>query len=99
MLENATRLCDAKFGTLFFFENGNVRIGALTGVSEAIAKDFYNTAGRSPIPGSTVDRLLRDKRPLLSPDLLAEPANVEIARFSVRAGAPISACRSSRTAR
>ena len=74
MLENATRLCDAKFGTLFFFENGNVRIGALTGVSEAIAKDFYNTAGRSPIPGSTVDRLLRDKRPLLSPDLLAEPA-------------------------
>ena len=74
MLENATRLCDAKFGTLFFFENGNVRIGALTGVSEAIAKDFYNTAGRPPIPGSTVDRLLRDKRPLLSPDLLAEPA-------------------------
>jgi GAF domain-containing protein len=74
MLANAIRLCDARFGTLFFYENGLVQIGALAGVSEAVEQDFRNAAGKPPIPGSTVDRMLRTGKPLHVDDLQAEKA-------------------------
>src|SRR5207253_6738291 len=32
MLENATRICDAKFGTLFLFENGQPQAAATLGL-------------------------------------------------------------------
>ena len=40
MLENAIRLCGAKFGTLFLYEKGLVQIRALAGVSEAAVRDI-----------------------------------------------------------
>ena len=74
MLENAIRLCGAKFGTLFLYEKGLVQIRALAGVSEAADRDFRSNAAKPPIPGSTVDRMLHTKQPLHVDDLQADKA-------------------------
>ena len=74
MLQNAIRLCGAKFGTLFLYEKGHVEIGALAGVSDAIARDFYDTAGKPPVPGSTVDRMIGTGKTLHIDDLQADKA-------------------------
>jgi len=61
MLENATRICEAEFGALFTYENGEIRPLALRGVSEALAKFLHERGAIKPRAGSALERLVRSK--------------------------------------
>jgi GAF domain-containing protein/anti-sigma regulatory factor (Ser/Thr protein kinase) len=62
MLENATRICEAKFGAMFRHDGrGAFQALAWLGASPALA-DYHKTRGTTPPPvGSPLDRLLRTK--------------------------------------
>ena len=81
MLENAVRICDAKFGTLFRCENESFEAVALYGVPVAHA-DFLRQRGLSqPIPGSGLDLLLQTKDVVRMVDASAEAATSAAARL------------------
>ena len=62
MLENATRICEAKFGVLNLHENGALRMGAMHNVPSAFAEWLQNQrGGYRPIPGSPLDRVTTHK--------------------------------------
>ena len=64
MLENATRICNAKFGVLFLHENGMVQVGAQVGSPAALAEYLRK---RGPLPvnlGTPVGRVIQTKQPL-----------------------------------
>ena len=61
MLENATRICGAKFGVLFRYEGGLFHPAALTKVPPAFA-DFLGRQGSfAPVPGQVFGRLAQTK--------------------------------------
>jgi class 3 adenylate cyclase/putative methionine-R-sulfoxide reductase with GAF domain len=67
ILENATRICQAKFGILNFYEAGGLRMGAMHNVPSAFA-DWHADWLQSqrgpyqPIPGSPPDRVIKTKK-------------------------------------
>ena len=63
MLENATRICEAKFGVLNLYENEALRMGAMHNVPPAFAEWLQNQrGGYRPIPGSPLDNVMRTKQ-------------------------------------
>ena len=63
MLENATRICEAKFGVLNLHENGTLRMGAMHNVPSAFAEWLQNQrGGYRPIPGSPLDHVINTKQ-------------------------------------
>jgi two-component system NtrC family sensor kinase len=63
ILENATRICEAKFGVLNLHENGALRMGAMHNVPPAFAEWLQAQLGAyQPIPGSPPDRVMRTKQ-------------------------------------
>jgi hypothetical protein len=63
MLENATRICDAKFGFLFRNDDGAFQPMAMLNVPSALA-DFMRQRGPyRPEPGLPLHRLLQTKKP------------------------------------
>jgi GAF domain-containing protein len=63
ILENATRICQANFGILNFYEGGGLRMGAMHNVPSAFAD--WHQAHRGlyqPIPGSPPDRVIKTKK-------------------------------------
>src|SRR5262249_9791067 len=76
MLENAVRICDAKFGLLFLSQGDAFRAVALHGVPAAYAE----ARRREPVirfgPGTATDRAARTKQPVQIADVKAEPAYV-----------------------
>jgi GAF domain-containing protein len=70
MLENATRICEAKVGNLFLREGDNFRAVAVHGES-----DYADWFRRDPVavtrdnPGTPLDRLTKTKQVLHIPDL------------------------------
>ena len=73
MLENATRICEAKIGNLFLWEGDDFRAVAVHGDSE-YAEWFRRDpmARLSEQPGSPLDRLTRTKQVIHIPDLRLE---------------------------
>jgi GAF domain-containing protein len=74
MLENATRICDAKFGALFRYENGLVRVAAMRGVPAKLAEfleERRNTL--DPAPGAPLYRMLQSKQVVHVIDEAAAP--------------------------
>ena len=62
MLENAVRICEAKFGVLNLHENGALRMGAMHNVPSAFADFLQQGRGAyKPTPGSLLDRVMRTK--------------------------------------
>jgi signal transduction histidine kinase len=61
MLENATRICDARFGALFKYENGAIETIALRAVPEPLAKHLRERGPVEPRIGSTLERLVQGK--------------------------------------
>jgi hypothetical protein len=59
ILANATRLCAAKFGIMFFYEEGAFRVAALHQVTPALAQFQRRRGAFQPPPGGPLDRLLR----------------------------------------
>jgi GAF domain-containing protein len=75
ILENATRICEAKFGILNLYENGGLYMGAMHNVPSAFADWHQSQRGAyQPIPGSPPDRVIRTKKVCHVLDNAAEPA-------------------------
>src|SRR5262249_51502352 len=63
ILENATRICEAKFGVLNLHEDGALRMGAMHNVPTAFAEWLQRQPGAyKPIAGSPADRAMRTKQ-------------------------------------
>ena len=79
MLENATRICEAKFGNLFLYENNTFRVVVQLNAPPAYAERWR----RQPIlavgenPRNPLDRLARTKSVVNITDLMAEPGYIE----------------------
>ena len=74
MLENAVRLCSAKFGVLALSEGDAFRAVALHGAPRAYAE----VRRREPVmrfgPGTATSRVTKTKQPVQVADIRAEPA-------------------------
>ena len=86
MLENAVRICDAKFGVLWRYDNEAFHPGALFGVPPALAEFVQQQGSFQPAAGTTLagtplGRLLRTKDVVRTADDSAEPVPSPAARF------------------
>ena len=92
MLENAVRICAAKFGTLNLCEGDEFRIVAMHGVPPAVAKKLHVGPRRSS-PNSALGRAARTKQTVHIADVLTErgffetPPGFPVPQLSMLAGA------------
>src|SRR6516165_8938498 len=73
MLENATRLCEAKFGTLYLCEGDALRTIAMYGAPAAFAEARRRNPMIRPNPETTLGRALATKRAVQIGDVQDEP--------------------------
>jgi GAF domain-containing protein len=74
MLENAVRICGAKFGILFLSEGDAFRTVALHGAPPAYAEARRREPVFRPNPGMASSGVARTKQPVQIADIRAEPA-------------------------
>jgi GAF domain-containing protein len=73
MLENATRICNAKFGTIFRFDGDAFHLMAMVNTPPALA-NFLQRRGRFvPVTGNGLYRVWKSKKPLHTLDDAASP--------------------------
>jgi signal transduction histidine kinase len=72
ILENATRICEAKFGNLFRFDGKNLHLGAQFNTPAALLEVQTRRGPFQPAPGSHLDRVMRTKRVSHTADYAAE---------------------------
>jgi GAF domain-containing protein len=72
MLENATRICEAKFGTLYRFEGNAFHWIAQVGAPLEFAKFLRQRGPFQPPPGTMLDHVLRTKQVRHTADETAE---------------------------
>ena len=77
MLENATRLCEAKFGDLYLVEGDAFRIGALHGAPPAYAEERRRNPVIKAGPGTGVARAAQTKQAVHIADVRSERAYAE----------------------
>src|SRR5262249_49440585 len=81
MLENSTRICAAKFGTLFRYENGAFHAAAMLNAPLAFA-EFHRQRGKFQRPvGIPLDRLLKTGDAIITADKGTESNPGGPARF------------------
>ena len=73
ILANATRLCEAKFGTLYLYDGRTFSAAATHNAPAAYVK-FRMRGPIQPGPGTALDRVVRTKRPVHVPDITKEKA-------------------------
>src|SRR5262249_52837636 len=76
MLENATRLCGAKFSTLYLYDGDAFHATAFHNTPPALMKERQRAPVR-PNPNTLLGRMVRTRRPALSIDLAAEQGYLE----------------------
>jgi GAF domain-containing protein/CheY-like chemotaxis protein len=76
MLANATRICEAKFGTLYLRDGDAFRAASLHNAPHAFAEDRKDRLIR-PGPGAALGRLLRTNRVAHIADVTKERAYIE----------------------
>src|SRR5271166_2980072 len=76
MLENATRICDAKFGILFRLEDGAMLPVASLGVPEPLT-EFFKHGPHRPSEHAPIMRVARTKQPVHVFDFATERAYLE----------------------
>src|SRR5262249_29130558 len=76
MLANATRLCEAKFGTLYLRDGDAFHAASLHNAPPAFAENRKRGLIR-PGPGTALGRLLRTKQVVRIADVTMEPAYIE----------------------
>jgi class 3 adenylate cyclase/putative methionine-R-sulfoxide reductase with GAF domain len=72
MLENATRICGAKFGNLFRFDGDAFHFAAGVGTPPEFAEFERQREPFQPIPGNALDHVMRTKQLRYTADLAAE---------------------------
>ena len=73
MLENATRICEAKFGTLFRFDGEAFQVAAQVGAPPEYVEFQRQRGSFLPPPGTSLDQLLKTNSVVHRGDDLAEP--------------------------
>lgn len=68
ILENATRICEAKFGVLHRCQDGAFEARAMVGVPPALAHELQRRALFVSPKGAPLDRLLRTKKTIHTVD-------------------------------
>src|SRR5271170_3544672 len=68
MLENATRICEAKFGVLYRYDEAGFEPAALSNAPPAYANFVWSRGQFFPQTGNGLDRLLRTKAVIHSVD-------------------------------
>jgi GAF domain-containing protein len=76
MLENATRLCEAKFGVLYRYDGQDFHADASLNVPAAFAEDLRR-GPRHPTPGSGLGRVVSSGQTVHIADVRAEPAYIQ----------------------
>jgi len=76
MLENATRICGAKFGVLFLSEDDAFRAAALYGAPPEFAEAHRLAPVVGTTPGTALGRVAATKQPAQIADIRAEPAYI-----------------------
>ena len=73
MLENATRICEAKFGVVFSFDGNEFHFEAQVGTPPELAEILHRARPMpQPLPGSLLDRVRQTKRVSYTADYAAE---------------------------
>ena len=75
ILENATRICNANYGTLFRFDGENFYPAAQFNTPAAFLEALTRRASFKPTPGTPLDHVLRTKQAAHSADMAAEPVS------------------------
>jgi two-component system, NtrC family, sensor kinase len=78
MLENAVRLCEAEYGTLFLHEGDGFRQAATNGIPMGLAEDLRRAGPRRPGPNTALGRVARTKQTAYVADALSEPGFFDI---------------------
>jgi GAF domain-containing protein/DNA-binding response OmpR family regulator len=78
MLENAVRICEAKYGTLFLHEGDGFRLAATNGIPLRLAEDLRRAGPRRPGPNTALGRVARTKQTAYIADALIEPGFFDI---------------------
>ena len=73
MLANAVRICEAKFGVLYRYENEAFRPAASLAVPAPYAEYLRQRGAFRPVAGRTIDRLLCTRKLVHTVDKAAEP--------------------------
>jgi GAF domain-containing protein len=82
VLENAVRICDAKFGMIFRYDNEAFDPVADFGVPSALTEYLRQRRGSfRPVPGSLLDRVRQTKQVAHTSDYAAEPAPGMVVKF------------------
>ncbi|MGC2076541.1 MAG: GAF domain-containing protein [Xanthobacteraceae bacterium] len=76
MLENATRICEAKFGAMYFREGDNFRTVAMHGAPQALVDARLHKL-RYPGPNTALGRTVQTKDVVQIEDIAAEQAYAE----------------------
>ena len=81
MLENATRICEAKFGNLFRFDGTDFRLAAEVGAPPELIEFLTRRGAQLPLPGSLLDRVMHTKQACHTADITADAIPSPGARF------------------
>ena len=82
MLENATRICEAKFGVLYRYDDGGFAPAALSNAPPPYANFVWSRGQFFPQNGNGLDRLLNTKAVIHTMDEAAEKVPTNSARFA-----------------
>ena len=74
MLENAARICEAEFGTLFLREGDVFRFAAEVGTPPELAEFNRRRKALVPTPGGILERAMHTRQVIHTADAAAEPA-------------------------
>jgi GAF domain-containing protein/ActR/RegA family two-component response regulator len=72
VLENATRICEAKFGVMFYYQDGALRPAAELNVPTASSEFMRQRGPRQLAPGSTFEHVFRTKQPVRLADAVTQ---------------------------
>ena len=81
MLDNATRVCDAKFGTLIRFDGENCHVAAQVGTPPEYAEYNRQRGPYKPTRGGLLDSVIRTKRESHTADATADVVPAASARL------------------
>ena len=81
MLENATRICDARFGVMFRYDNESFTPAAFFDPPPALVEYIQQRRSFLPVPGTNLDRMWRTKDVVRVIDDSAEPVPSPAAKF------------------
>jgi GAF domain-containing protein len=71
VLENATRICEAKFGVMFYYQDGALRPAAELNVPTAYSEFMRQRGPHQLAAGSTFEQVFRTKQPVRLADAAA----------------------------